>query len=54
MTRVISLLHLTVDEFKDVVALHIDVLNAALGRHCRQSGMRLHLCWGQLRRTASL
>jgi len=45
MTRVTQFAHLTVDEFKDVVALHIDVLNAALA-DLPPERMRLHLCWG--------
>jgi 5-methyltetrahydropteroyltriglutamate--homocysteine methyltransferase len=45
MTRVTQFAHLTVDEFKDVVALHIDVLNAAL-EGLPPERMRLHLCWG--------
>jgi 5-methyltetrahydropteroyltriglutamate--homocysteine methyltransferase len=45
MTRVTQFAHLTVDEFKDVVALHIDVLNAALDG-LPPERLRLHLCWG--------
>lgn len=45
MTRVSQFGHLTVDEFKDVVALHVDVLNAAL-EGLPPERMRLHLCWG--------
>lgn len=45
MTRVNQFAHLTVDEFTDVVALHIDVLNAALAG-LPPERMRLHLCWG--------
>ena len=45
MTRVTQFAHLTVDEFKDVVALHIDVLNSAL-EGLPPERMRLHLCWG--------
>jgi 5-methyltetrahydropteroyltriglutamate--homocysteine methyltransferase len=45
MTRVTQFAHLTVDEFKDVVALHIDVLNSALAG-LPPERMRLHLCWG--------
>jgi 5-methyltetrahydropteroyltriglutamate--homocysteine methyltransferase len=45
MTRVTQFAHLTVNEFKDVVALHIDVLNSALAG-LPPEGMRLHLCWG--------
>jgi 5-methyltetrahydropteroyltriglutamate--homocysteine methyltransferase len=45
MTRVTQFAHLTVDEFKDVVALHVEVLNAALDG-LPPERMRLHLCWG--------
>ena len=45
MTRVSQFAHLTVDAFKDVVALHIDVLNAALDG-LPPERLRLHLCWG--------
>jgi 5-methyltetrahydropteroyltriglutamate--homocysteine methyltransferase len=45
MTRVTQFADLTVDEFKDVVALHIDVLNSAL-EGLPPERMRLHLCWG--------
>ena len=45
MTRVNQFAHLTVDEFKNVVALHIDVLNSALA-DLPPERMRLHLCWG--------
>ena len=45
MTRVTQFAHLTVDEFKDVVALHVEVLNAALDS-LPPERMRLHLCWG--------
>ena len=45
MTRVSQFAHLTVDEFKDVVALHVDVLNYALDG-LPPERMRLHLCWG--------
>jgi 5-methyltetrahydropteroyltriglutamate--homocysteine methyltransferase len=45
MTRVSQFGHLTVDEFKDVVALHVDVLNHALA-DLPPERMRLHLCWG--------
>ena len=45
MTRVSQFGHLTVDEFKDVVALHVDVLNSALDG-LPPERMRLHLCWG--------
>jgi 5-methyltetrahydropteroyltriglutamate--homocysteine methyltransferase len=45
MTRVSQFGHLTVDEFKDVVALHVDVLNSALDG-LPPERLRLHLCWG--------
>lgn len=45
MTRVTQFAHLSVDEFKDVVALHIDVLNSALDG-LPPERLRLHLCWG--------
>ena len=45
MTRVSQFGHLTVDEFKDIVALHVDVLNYALDG-LPPERLRLHLCWG--------
>jgi len=45
MTRVTQFADLTVNQFKDVVALHIDVLNSAL-EGLPPERMRLHLCWG--------
>jgi 5-methyltetrahydropteroyltriglutamate--homocysteine methyltransferase len=45
MTRVNQFAHLSVDEFKQVVATHIDILNAALDG-LPPERMRLHLCWG--------
>ena len=45
MTRVTQFADLTVDEFKKVVELHIDVLNSALAG-LPPERMRLHLCWG--------
>jgi 5-methyltetrahydropteroyltriglutamate--homocysteine methyltransferase len=45
MSRVSQFADLTVDQFKDVVALHVDVLNAALDGLPAER-MRLHLCWG--------
>jgi 5-methyltetrahydropteroyltriglutamate--homocysteine methyltransferase len=45
MTRVTQFAHLTVEEFKDVVALHVEVLNSALAG-LPPERMRLHLCWG--------
>jgi 5-methyltetrahydropteroyltriglutamate--homocysteine methyltransferase len=45
MTRVTQFADLSVDEFKDVVALHVDVLNSAL-EGLPPERLRLHLCWG--------
>jgi 5-methyltetrahydropteroyltriglutamate--homocysteine methyltransferase len=45
MTRVNQFAHLSVDEFKQIVATHIDILNAALD-DLPPERMRLHLCWG--------
>jgi 5-methyltetrahydropteroyltriglutamate--homocysteine methyltransferase len=45
MTRVSQFADLTVDEFKEVVALHVEVLNAALDG-LPPEGLRMHLCWG--------
>jgi len=45
MTRVTQFAHLTVEEFKKVVALHIEVLNYAL-QGLDPERLRLHLCWG--------
>jgi 5-methyltetrahydropteroyltriglutamate--homocysteine methyltransferase len=45
MTRVSQFADLSVDEFKDVVALHVEVLNHAL-EGLPPDRMRLHLCWG--------
>ena len=45
MTRVNQFAHLSVDEFKQIVATHIDILNAALDG-LPPERMRLHLCWG--------
>ena len=45
MTRVSQFADLTVEEFKDVVALHVEVLNTAL-EGLPPERMRLHLCWG--------
>jgi len=45
MTRVSQYAHLTVDEFKDVVAQHVDVLNYALDG-LPPERLRMHLCWG--------
>jgi 5-methyltetrahydropteroyltriglutamate--homocysteine methyltransferase len=45
MTRVSEFAHLSLAEFKRVVALHVDVLNHALAG-LPSDQMRLHLCWG--------
>ncbi len=45
MTRVTQFADLTVAQFVDVVALHIEVLNSAL-EGLPPERMRLHLCWG--------
>jgi 5-methyltetrahydropteroyltriglutamate--homocysteine methyltransferase len=45
MTRVSQYAHLTVDEFKDVVAQHVEVLNYALDG-LPPERLRMHLCWG--------
>jgi 5-methyltetrahydropteroyltriglutamate--homocysteine methyltransferase len=45
MTRVSEFAHLSLAEFKRVVALHVDVLNHALAG-LPPERMRLHLCWG--------
>jgi 5-methyltetrahydropteroyltriglutamate--homocysteine methyltransferase len=45
MTRVSEFAHLSLEEFKGVVALHVDVLNHALAG-LPPERMRLHLCWG--------
>jgi 5-methyltetrahydropteroyltriglutamate--homocysteine methyltransferase len=45
MTRVNQFAHLSVEEFKHIVATHIDILNAALDG-LPPERMRLHLCWG--------
>jgi 5-methyltetrahydropteroyltriglutamate--homocysteine methyltransferase len=45
MTRVTQFAHLSVDEFKKIVELHIEVLNHALSGLPPEQ-MRLHLCWG--------
>ena len=45
MTRVTQFSHLTVEEFKKVVQLHVEVINYAL-KDIDPERMRLHLCWG--------
>ena len=45
MTRVSQFSHLSVDEFKKVVELHVEVINYALA-DIDPERMRLHLCWG--------
>jgi 5-methyltetrahydropteroyltriglutamate--homocysteine methyltransferase len=45
MTRVTQFAHLTVDEFKQVVARHVEVINYALDG-LPPERLRLHLCWG--------
>ena len=45
MTRVTQFSHLSEDEFKKVVELHVEVVNCAL-EGIDPECMRLHLCWG--------
>ena len=45
MTRVSQFSHLSVEEFKKVVELHVEVINYAL-KDTDPERMRLHLCWG--------
>ena len=45
MTRVSQFSHLTEEEFIDIVALHVEVINYALAG-LPPDRMRLHLCWG--------
>ena len=45
MTRVSQFSHLSVEEFKKVVELHVEVINHAL-EGIDPERMRLHLCWG--------
>ena len=47
MTRVSQFSHLSVDEFKKVVELHVEVINYALAG-IDPERMRLHLCWGNI------
>ena len=53
MTRVTQFADLTVDEFKDVVALHVDVLNCGAGRPAARA-YAVAPVLGELRRAASL
>ena len=45
MTRVTQFSHLSEEEFKKVVELHVEVVNYAL-KDIDPGRMRLHLCWG--------
>ena len=45
MTRVTQFSHLSVEEFKKIVELHVEVVNHALAG-LDPERMRLHLCWG--------
>ena len=45
MTRVTQFSHLSVEEFKKIVELHVEVVNHALDG-IDPERMRLHLCWG--------
>lgn len=45
MTRVTQFSHLSVPEFKQVVELHVAVINHALAG-IPEDRMRLHMCWG--------
>lgn len=45
MTRVSQFSHLSVDEFKKIVELHVEVINHAV-RDIDPERMRLHVCWG--------
>lgn len=45
MTRVSQYSHLSVDEFKKIVELHVEVINYAL-KDIDPDRMRLHVCWG--------
>ena len=45
MTRVSQFSHLSVDEFKKIVAMHVEVINYAL-QDIDPERMRLHVCWG--------
>ncbi len=45
MTRVTQFSHLSAEEFKRIVELHVEVINYAL-KDIDPERMRLHLCWG--------
>ena len=45
MTRVSQFSHLSVDEFKQIVEMHVEVINYAL-HDIDPERMRLHVCWG--------
>jgi len=45
MSRVMRFNHLSLDEFRQVARMHVDVLNDALQGLPRER-LRLHLCWG--------
>ena len=45
MTRVSQFSHLSVEEFKKVVELHVEVINFAL-KDIDPEQLRLHVCWG--------
>ena len=45
MTRVSQFSHLSVEEFKKIVELHVEVINYALA-DVDPERMRLHVCWG--------
>ena len=45
MTRVSQFSHLSVDEFKQIVEMHVEVINYAL-QGIDPERMRLHVCWG--------
>ncbi len=45
MTRVSQFSHLSVEEFKKIVELHVEVINYAL-KDIDPEQMRLHVCWG--------
>ena len=47
MTRVSQFSHLSVEEFKKVVEMHVEVINYALA-DIDPERMRLHLCWGNI------
>ena len=45
MTRVSQFSHLSVEEFKKIVELHVEVINYAL-KDVEPERTRMHLCWG--------